>query len=87
MSQFSLRLPDDLHRKAAALAKKQNVSMNQFFLYAISSMVSNLETQSFFEDRLQQPANAAKADALAVLDTVPSRPVLRPDDELSPANG
>src|SRR5581483_8145440 len=51
MSQYALRLPDDLYQRAAALADEEGVSLNQFFLYAISQMVAEVEARRFFQKR------------------------------------
>jgi len=64
MSQFSLRLPDSLMDEAKLIAEQDNVSLNQFFLAAISEKMGELKTKRFFKER------AAQADideALALL--------------------
>jgi len=76
-------LPEHLHSKAAALAEEQGVSLNQFFLYSISSMVANLEAQKFFTARKNTMSkDEAQAKALSVLDKVKERPVMAPNDEI-----
>jgi len=50
MSQYSLRLPEDLNNRATELAKHQGASLNLFFLYAISSTVSGNEARELFEN-------------------------------------
>jgi uncharacterized protein (DUF433 family) len=42
-ARYPLNLPADLKREAALLARKQGVSLNQFFLWSISEKVSELK--------------------------------------------
>jgi hypothetical protein len=87
MPQFSLRLPEDLRKKAAVLAQEQGVSLNQFFLYAITTVVAGLEARSFFEQRRGSiPKDKATAAALQVLNKIPARKPLQ-DDEHCAADG
>ncbi len=68
MSQFSLRLPDSLMEEAKRLAEDDQVSLNQFFLAAISEKLGELKTRKFF----QQRANDADiGKALSILDALP----------------
>lgn len=81
MARYSLRLPDDLHRKASEIAKEQDVSMNQFFLYAISQMVATLQAQKIFS-KFDVDIKELQTQAQKVLEKVADRPVLLPDDEI-----
>ena len=69
MSQFSLRLPDSVMEEAKRLAEDDQVSLNQFFLVAISEKLGELKTRKFF----QQRAEGADVDkALEILETLPT---------------
>lgn len=83
MSQYSLRLPEDLYSRAAELAKRQGVSLNQFFLYAISSTVASIESREFFEKRIGgRDEKELREKFRSVLGNVSSRPVIEPSDAL-----
>ena len=72
MSALSLRLPDSIHNKLRDVAKKDNISINQF----ISSAVSEKLAVFLAEDYLSR--RAAKADKekfKAALSAVPDIPV------------
>ena len=45
MSRLTLRLPDSLHRQLKAAAKKENVSLNQFIVYALTRQMSSYEIE------------------------------------------
>ena len=78
MSQFSLRLPDSLMDEAKRLAEDDHVSLNQFFLSAISEKLGELKTRKFF----QQRAQGADIDkALKILDSLPvDEPPIKGDE-------
>lgn len=80
MSQFSLRLPDSLMDEAKRLADDDNVSLNQFFLSAISEKLGELKTRKFFQDRAQ---GADIDKALAILDALPAGEKPRKGDEVA----
>lgn len=77
MSQLALRLPDSLHERARALARRDNTSLNQFIALAVAEKVSVLETASFFSERA---ARRNLDDLRATLDQVPDA-VPIPGDE------
>jgi hypothetical protein len=82
MPQFSLRLPEDLRKKAAELAQEQGVSLNQFFLYAITTVVAGLEARSFFEQRRgSRTKEESTAAAVRVLNKVRARKPLQNDEQ------
>ena len=68
MSQFSLRLPDSVMEEAKRLAEDDQVSLNQFFLAAISEKLGELKTRKFFQ---QKADGADLKKALEILDTLP----------------
>jgi len=53
MATLSLRMRDDLKRKAQALAERQGVSLNNYISSIIAASVAQEETLRFFHDRLQ----------------------------------
>jgi hypothetical protein len=53
MATLSLRMRDDLKRKAQSLAERQGVSLNNYINSIISASVAQEETMRFFRDRLQ----------------------------------
>lgn len=82
MSQYALRLPEDLYQRAAAAAKDQGVSLNQFLLYAVADMVAEVEARRFFEERLKGATpEVARHHLRGILDRVPDRDP-DPGDEL-----
>lgn len=48
MSQFSLRLPDSIMEEAKRLGEDDQVSLNQFFLVAISEKLGELKSKRSF---------------------------------------
>lgn len=53
MATLSLRMRDDLKRKAQGLAERQGVSLNNYINSVIAASVAQEETLRFFRDRLQ----------------------------------
>ena len=51
MSSISLRLPESLHSTLRELAKRENVSMNQFITTALAEKISALMTEEYLEER------------------------------------
>lgn len=78
MSQYALRIPDSLAGYAKELARKDNVSLNQFIVMALAEKVSALKTETFFRERAER-ANPEKARQ--ILDSVKKHPPV-PGDEL-----
>lgn len=79
MSQFSLRLPDSLMEEAKRLAEDDHVSLNQFFLSAISEKLGELKARKFFQHRAQ---GADVDKALSILDSLPTDEVPAKGDEI-----
>jgi uncharacterized protein (DUF1778 family) len=74
MRRFTLRLPEDLYRRATTAAKEQGVSLNQFLLYAVTDMVAEIEARRFFDERTQGTTpESARRGLESVLDRVPAR--------------
>lgn len=59
MATLSLRMRDDLKRKAQSLAESQGVSLNNYINSVIAASVSQEETMRFFRNRLQDVDLAA----------------------------
>ncbi len=53
MATLSLRMRDDLKRKAQQLAKQQGVSLNGFVNATIAAAIAQEETLMFFRNRLK----------------------------------
>lgn len=53
MATLSLRMRDDLKRKAQSLAERQGVSLNNYINSVVAASVAQEETMRFFRDRLQ----------------------------------
>lgn len=53
MATLSLRMRDDLKKKAQELAKGRGVSLNGFINATIAAAVARQETLTFFSDRLR----------------------------------
>ena len=53
MATLSLRIRDDLKRKAQKLAQQQGVSLNNFINATVAASVAQEETLAFFNGRLQ----------------------------------
>lgn len=60
MATLSLRMRDDLKRKAQSMAREQGVSLNGYINAALAAAVAQEETLTFFNDRLKN----ADLDAL-----------------------
>jgi predicted transcriptional regulator len=78
MRQLALRLPDSLHERVRALARRDNTSLNQFIALAVAEKVSALETVAhFFSERA---ARGNLANLNAILDRVPNAAPLAGDE-------
>ena len=58
MSTISLRLPNSLHERLRELAKRDNISMNQFITLALAEKISALATEDYLEERAARGARA-----------------------------
>lgn len=65
MSTISLRLPESLHKHARELAKKENISMNQFIATAVAEKMSALMAGEYLEQRATRGSRARFKRALA----------------------
>jgi antitoxin component of RelBE/YafQ-DinJ toxin-antitoxin module len=53
MATLSLRIRDELKRKAKALAERQGVSLNNYINSVLAASIAQEETLAFFDDRLK----------------------------------
>ncbi len=54
MSRLTLRLPDTLHRQLKAAARKENVSLNQFIVYALTRQMAAYEMEEASAEEVQR---------------------------------
>lgn len=54
MSTISLRLPESLHERVRELAKKDDVSINQFITTALAEKMSALLTAEYLAQRAKR---------------------------------
>jgi hypothetical protein len=64
MSTISLRLPESLHKGARKLAKKANISINQFIATAVAEKMSALLAGEYLEKRAARGSRARFKRAL-----------------------
>ena len=81
MSTLSLRLPNSLHRRAKALAEKDNISLNQFITLAIAEKVAVTSVDDYLAIRA---ARVAKRDR--PLQGIDDFLAAAPDEEPAPAD-
>lgn len=65
MSTISLRLPESLHKGARELAKKENISINQFIATAVAEKMSALLTGEYLDKRAGRGSRMRFKRALA----------------------
>ena len=70
MSTISLRLPDSLHDSVRKLAKKDNISINQFVATALAEKMSALITEEYLSERAARGDNGKFKRALAKVQRV-----------------
>ena len=78
---YALRLPDSLMKQVKRLAKRDNVSMNQFMLTAIAEKASALATEEFFAERASRGNREKALEVLRKVERI-GNPAL-PEDELT----
>ena len=74
MSTLSLRLPDSLHKQIRELARREDISINQFISMAAAEKVSALLAVDYLERRAKR---ASRDKFEAVLAKVPD---VEPED-------
>ena len=54
MSTLSLRIPDSLHERIREIAKRENISINQFVNSAVAEKLSALLTEEYLAERAKR---------------------------------
>jgi predicted transcriptional regulator len=54
MSTISLRLPNSLHERLRELARRENISMNQFIMLALAEKIAALSTEEYLLARAER---------------------------------
>ncbi|MEO1233501.1 MAG: toxin-antitoxin system HicB family antitoxin [Myxococcota bacterium] len=82
MGTLSLRLPDSLHKKLAALAREEGISINQLINSAVSEKLAALMTEGYLEERARRGSRSRFDRAMAkVADIEPEDVDRLPDRE------
>ncbi len=93
MSRLTLRLPDTLHQELEALAKREQVSLNQYLVYALTRQVTPAYTivamppevvqqqREQFEALLNNLRAASPAEIAQAMD---ERECVAPEPDLDP---
>ena len=71
MSTISLRLPNSLHKHVRELAKKENISINQFIATALAEKMSALMAIEYIEERANRASRLKFEQALSKVRDVP----------------
>lgn len=72
MSTLSLRFPDSLHERIREIAKRENISINQFVNSAVAEKLSALLTQEYLAERAKRGSRRKFKKAMSkVRDTEP----------------
>jgi len=64
MSSISIRLPDSLYKTVIELAKKDNISINQFNSTALAEKISALMTEDYLMKRAKNAPNREEFEKL-----------------------
>ena len=65
MGTLSLRLPDSLHEQVREIAKRENVSINQFVSSAVAEKLSAFLTEEYLTARAERGSHKKFRKALA----------------------
>jgi hypothetical protein len=65
VSAINVRLPESLHKAVRELARRDNVSINQFINLALAEKVSALMTEEYLLERAQRSSRTKFEAALA----------------------
>lgn len=71
MSTISLRVPNSLHKKVREIAKKDNVSINQFINSALAEKIAAFLTQEYLEERAKRGSREKFEQVLSKVPDVP----------------
>ena len=75
MSTISLRLPDSLHDQVRDLAKRDNISINQFIATALAEKMSALMTADYLAERAKRGSKKRFRQAMAKVRDVEPEPL------------
>lgn len=75
MTTVSIQLPDSLYKRAAELAEKENLSLEQFISSALAEKLSAWMTQEYLEQR------AARGGREKFLKAIEKAPDIEPEDQ------
>jgi len=65
MSTLSLRIPDSLHERVLEIAKRENISINQFVSAAVAEKLSALLTEEYLMERARRGSRRKFEKALS----------------------
>jgi hypothetical protein len=65
MSTLSLRIPDSLHERVREIAKRENISINQFVSAAVAEKLSALLTEEYLMERARRGSRRKFEKALS----------------------
>ncbi len=71
MSTISLRVPESLHKKVREIAKRDNVSINQFINSALAEKIAALLTQEYLDERAKRGSREKFERVLSKVPDVP----------------
>ncbi len=74
MSTISLRLPDSLHDQVRDLAKRDNISINQFIATALAEKMSALMTADYLAERAERGSKKRFRQAMGKVRDVEPEP-------------
>lgn len=72
MSTISLRLPDSLHESIRALAKEDNISINQSVATALAEKMSALTTEKYLSERSEKGSKKKFKTAMSKIKDIES---------------
>lgn len=71
---ISLRLPSSLHNQVRDLAKRDNISINQFIATALAEKMSAMMTEEYLEERASRGSKKKFRKALSKVRDVEPQP-------------
>lgn len=74
MANFSLRLPEPLHRQVRELARREGISINQFVATAVAEKMSALLAEEYLERRAERGNRQRFEQVLAKVSDTPPEP-------------
>jgi len=74
MSTISLRLSESLHKKVKEMAKREQISINQFINTALAEKLSALLTEEYLQSRAKSGRRSKFEDALSKVPDVSPDP-------------